>query len=151
MGDKCGSWPWCDLPAAPGGRFCEFHQRSLDRVKASISGRKFTGNDKPLPPTVKVSHVAPDPRPKRKRAPKYDAATAARAEARNRERALALARLVVARGRLRVPEAAEALKVSSSVITTTGKICVREGWIETKPGPTGGYLPGAVLPPVAAT
>jgi hypothetical protein len=60
--DHCGSFPHCDLPPLPGRRFCLDHQALLDRVRESISGRKYT--TAPIAPSVKLSHVPAARKPK---------------------------------------------------------------------------------------
>jgi hypothetical protein len=64
MPEKCGSWPFCNQPPVPGGRFCDEHRVLLERVKAGMgSGRKF--NAPPLPASVIVRYVEPASEAKR--------------------------------------------------------------------------------------
>jgi hypothetical protein len=51
---RCGSWPFCNLPPAPGGRFCEAHQALLDNVKPGVN---HAYQSRALPPSVTVSHA----------------------------------------------------------------------------------------------
>lgn len=51
---NCGSYPHCKDDAAPGKRFCEFHQEILDRVKSAPKAPKVI---KRAPAPVTVSQI----------------------------------------------------------------------------------------------
>src|SRR5450631_4497981 len=38
--NKCGSWPFCNLPSERGRDFCADHQAALDHVKRTIGSQK---------------------------------------------------------------------------------------------------------------